>query len=93
MDNLTRLGLTGGLIPLMTVVTAFIMKVTPRSFNKEKFAPWVSLGSGVIASVIWQLFNPNIPWVYAIGRGVLIGFGGSALWDHFKSTVAIRNGS
>ncbi len=93
MDDLTGLGLgTSGLIPLTTAVTAFIMKVSADWFNKEKYAPWVSLASGVIASVIWQLFNPNIPWAYAIGRGVLIGFGGSALWDYFKSTKAIKNG-
>jgi len=92
MDDLTALGTGSGiLMPLVTAITAFIMKVTPEKFSKTKFAPWVSLVSGIIASAIWQLMNPNISWFWAIARGVIIGFGGSALWDKYKSVQAMRD--
>ena len=90
MDDLTTLGTSiGSLTPLVTAITGFIMKFTPQRFDKERYAPLVSLAAGLIASVMWQTMNPVLTWPWTIIRGVLVGLGGSALWDLYKSGKAM----
>lgn len=92
MDDLTKLGI-GGIALLAIAITKLIMTVTADSFDKTRFAPLVSLVSGVAASLLWEVLMPDTGWSNAAVRGVIIGLVGSGAFDHLKSLKAIKNGN
>ena len=84
MDSFSVLGI-GGILVLATAITEFIMKITAGWFDKKRFGPLVSLASGIVASVLWQIFMPDTTMKMAVGRGFIIGFGGAGLFDNLKA--------
>jgi hypothetical protein len=92
MDDFTIIGIVPVGV-LATAITAGVMKITAGWFDKERFAPLVSLASGLAGSLIWHFTMPDTSIQAAIGRGVIVGLVGSGLWDHFKAGKAIiKNG-
>ncbi len=89
MDDFTKLGVAGIAI-LAVAITKLIMTITPEKFDKVRFAPLVSLLSGMAASLVWEGWMPDTGWVNAIYRGAIIGLVGSGGFDHLKSLIAIK---
>lgn len=89
MDDLTKYGIAGIAI-LAVAITKLIMTITPKSFDKTRFAPVVTLLAGVAASVLWEVLVPDTGYINASVRGVMIGLVGSGGFDHLKALVAIK---
>jgi hypothetical protein len=89
MDDFTKLGIAG-IAVLAVAITKGVMHITADWFDKERFAPLVSLLSGVAASLLWEVLMPDTGYINASVRGVIIGLVGSGGFDHLKAIAAIK---
>jgi len=91
MDDFTIIGIVP-VAALATAITAFVMKISAGWFDKERYAPLVSLLAGVAGSLAWHFLMTDTTIKAAVMRGVIVGLTSSGLWDHFKAVTAIKNG-
>ena len=77
-------------IPLINFLTYIIFKVTPKTFNNARFGPLVSLGIGIIVSVLDSFWHPfNI--FASILRGMILAGIANGIYDNIKSGKSLIN--
>ena len=89
MDDWTKWGIAGIAI-LAVAITKGIMTISGDWFDNKRFAPLVSLVSGIAASMIWEGWQPDTGWFNATIRGIIIGLVGSGGFDHLKALKALK---
>ena len=88
MDSKT----TGGIALIIGILTECIMRVTPKSFDKKRFAFPISVGLGIIILVATGLANGNTSVVTMVLNGIIAGAAASGGFDGIKTIQAHVNG-
>jgi hypothetical protein len=68
-------------IPLVAYITGLITHIAPKSFNKKKFTPVISLVTAVALSIIEAYSIKSMDIGSAIMRGLGIAMGASGAYE------------